>query len=214
MTLKINEIFFSIQGESTYAGLPCAFIRFSGCNLRCRYCDTVYAYTEGRTMTLGQILASVKRFNPYWVEVTGGEPLIQEETPKLIEALLEAGYEVLLETNGSLDIRCIDTRCVRIVDIKCPSSGESEKNYWKNLDHFTPRDQVKFVIQDHADYVFAKKILETVDPRIPPGQRLLSPAHPMLPMHQLAEWILADRIRARFHFQLHKWIWPHAERGC
>ncbi|RLJ05482.1 MAG: 7-carboxy-7-deazaguanine synthase, partial [Candidatus Aenigmatarchaeota archaeon] len=135
--LKVNEIFYSIQGESTFAGFPCIFIRLTGCNLRCRYCDTKYAYEEGYDIPVGRILATVKKFDCGLIEVTGGEPLIQNETPDLISALIKNGYTVLLETNGSQDISSVDKRCTRIVDIKCPSSGMDNNNYWKNLDYIT-----------------------------------------------------------------------------
>ena len=158
--LKINEIFYSIQGESTFAGCPCIFIRLTGCNLRCKYCDTKYAYKEGDDIFLDSILATVKRFDCNMVEVTGGEPLIQDETPDLISALIKNGYTVLLETNGSQDISSVDKRCIRIVDIKCPSSGMDNKNYWKNLDYLTTNDQLKFVIAHRQDYLYAKKILD------------------------------------------------------
>ncbi|GAJ03129.1 unnamed protein product, partial [marine sediment metagenome] len=160
MPLKVNEIFFSIQGESSYAGRPCVFVRLTGCNLRCSYCDTQYAYDEGREMEIGEIIDRVASYECPLVEVTGGEPLIQKETSVLIHRFLEEGFEVLLETNGSQDISQIDDRCVKIVDIKCPSSGEEEKNDLDNLTRLTDKDEIKFVIGSREDYEYARKILD------------------------------------------------------
>ncbi len=213
MALRVNEIFFSIQGESSYAGLPCAFIRLTGCNLRCRYCDTTYAYDEGKEMSLAQVVARVKRWNPFLVEITGGEPLMQEDTPALIQALIQKGYRVLLETNGSFDIAAIPPECVRILDLKCPSSGQSDKIHWQNLDRLAPKDQVKFVIQDRKDYAFAKRALKKVGTRIPCRNLLFSPVHGVLAPRSLAEWILEDGLCVRLHLQLHKVIWPESIRG-
>lgn len=213
VTLLINEIFFSIQGESTFAGLPCAFIRLAGCNLRCTYCDTAYAYDSGNAMTIPEILSKIKTFNARWVEVTGGEPLIQEGTPELIRSLLKNGYRVLLETNGSLDIAGADPACTRIVDLKCPSSGENGRIFWPNLDRMTPNDQIKFVIQDRGDYAFAQKTLPKIPSCIPSGQILFSPVSGVLPPRDLAEWILADGLRVRLHLQLHRILWPDTPRG-
>ena len=156
MNLTVNEIFYSIQGESIHAGLPCVFVRLTGCNLRCRYCDTRYAFNEGSTMAVGQILDRVASFACGLVEITGGEPLFQKGTPELAAALLAKGYDVLLETNGSLNIDRVDCRCSRIMDIKCPSSGEVSKNDPANLARLTANDQVKFVIGDHKDFWFAR----------------------------------------------------------
>lgn len=212
--LKVNEIFYSIQGESTFAGWPCIFIRLTGCNLRCRYCDTRYAYEEGDDIPLESILAKVKGFDCKLVEVTGGEPLIQDETPDLISALIKNDYTVLLETNGSQDITKIDNRCIRIVDIKCPSSGMYKETYWKNLDYLSPHDQLKFVIANREDYLYAKNVLDS--PGIKGRKKLIvnfSPVFKEMGLKELAGWILADHLKVRLHFQLHKYIWEEHTRG-
>ncbi len=212
--LRVNEIFYSIQGESTFAGFPCIFIRMTGCNLRCTYCDTTYAYEEGDDIPLDSILATVKKFDCSLIEVTGGEPLIQDETPDLILALIKNGYTVLLETNGSQDISTVDTRCARIVDIKCPSSGMDNKNYWKNLDYITLNDQLKFVIAHRQDYLYAKKVLGAV--AIKRRKKLLinfSPVFNKIDLKDLAEWILTDNLPVRLQIQLHKYIWGEHTKG-
>ena len=212
--LRVNEIFYSIQGESTFAGFPCIFIRMTGCNLRCTYCDTTYAYDQGDDIPLDSILTTVKKFDCSLIEVTGGEPLIQDETPDLISALIENGYTVLLETNGSQDISTVDTRCTRIVDIKCPSSGMDNKNYWKNLDYITPNDQLKFVIAHRQDYLYAKKVLDK--PAIKGRKKLLinfSPVFNEIDLKDLAGWMLADNLPVRLQIQLHKYIWGEHTKG-
>ena len=212
MTVKVNEIFYSIQGESTYSGMPCVFIRLSGCNLRCSWCDTAYAYDDGFDIIIDDILKQVKKFNCRLVEVTGGEPLLQAGTPVLIERLLNKGYEVLLETNGSLDTTGIDERCIKIIDVKCPSSGESKKNRLENLKRLNPLDQLKFVIETRDDYAFAKKILKEV-PAISGNRVLFSPVSKKLKPSLLAEWILDDGLEARLHLQIHKIVWPDIKKG-
>ena len=212
--LTVNEIFYSIQGESTFAGWPCIFIRLTGCNLRCRYCDTKYAYEQGHDITLDSILAKVKGFACNLIEVTGGEPLIQDETPDLISALIENGYTVLLETNGSKDISTVDKRCIRIIDIKCPSSGMEKNNYWKNLDYLNSYDQLKFVIALREDYLYAKKVLD--NPAIKGRENLkvnFSPVFNEMDLKELANWILEDHLPVRLHIQLHKYIWGENTRG-
>jgi len=212
--LRVNEIFYSIQGESTFTGFPCIFIRMTGCNLRCTYCDTTYAYDQGDDIPLDNILTTVKKFDCRLIEVTGGEPLIQNETPDLIAALIENGYTVLLETNGSQDISAVDTRCTRIVDIKCPSSGMDNKNYWKNLDYITPNDQLKFVIAHRQDYLYAKKVLDAT--AIKRRKKLLinfSPVFNEIDLKDLAEWILEDNLPVRLQIQLHKYIWGEYTKG-
>ena len=212
--LRVNEIFYSIQGESTFAGFPCIFIRLTGCNLRCRYCDTTYAYEEGNDIPIESILTTVKKFSCNLIEVTGGEPLIQDETPDLISALLDKGYTVLLETNGSQDISTVDTRCIRIVDIKCPSSGMENRNYWKNLDYITLNDQLKFVIAHRQDYLYAKKVLDS--PAIKGRKELLvnfSPVFNKIDLKTMAKWILEDNLTVRLQIQLHKYIWGEHEKG-
>lgn len=212
--MRVNEIFYSIQGESTYAGQPCVFVRLTGCNLRCSYCDTRYAYDEGRRLSIDEIIERVASFQCGLVEITGGEPLIQEETPHLIYRLLEKGFEVLLETNGSLDISPIDERCVKIVDIKCPSSGEEKKNDLENLRRLSGKDEIKFVIGCKEDYVFAKKIL-SLHGGGEPGMKppLFSPLHAQMDPKLLAEWILADHMNVRMQLQLHKIIWGADAKG-
>lgn len=214
MPLQVNEIFYSIQGESSYAGRPCAFIRMTGCNLRCAYCDTQYAYEDGTWLEIPDILQKVSLFDCRLVEITGGEPLLQEQTPALIETLLNQNFTVLLETNGSLDIGAVDERCIRIMDIKCPSSGEAGKNRLENLDVLTPSDELKFVIGSRPDYEYAKFILSTFLPERnhlqPP---LLSPVFGKIDIQTLARWILQDRLDVRLQLQLHKLIWDPGCRG-
>lgn len=213
MSLIINEIFYSIQGESLYAGLPCAFIRLTGCNLRCSYCDTGYAYNEGASLTITDIIDKVSSYGCPLVEITGGEPLIQRETPLLIKNLIENGYKVLLETNGTIDISRIDERCVKILDIKCPGSGESGKNNLDNLNMLNAKDQVKFVITNRNDYNFAKDTIIHIPARFLRENILLSPVSGQILFSDLAEWILEDKLIARFHIQLHRIIWPDIDKG-
>ena len=213
MNLKVNEIFYSIQGESVYAGLPCVFVRLTGCNLRCSYCDTKYAYDEGTTMAVPQILEQVRQFDCGLVEITGGEPLVQPCTPVLVEDLLEAGYQVLMETNGSLNIDRVNRRCSRIMDIKCPSSGEHAMNDPENLKRLTANDQVKFVIGDHDDFLFAEQKVSLLPPSLLPDRVLFSAVSGRLSPDRLARWMLEDRIKARLQVQLHKVIWPERDRG-
>ena len=214
MSLRINEIFFSIQGESLYAGLPCVFIRLTGCNLRCAYCDTRYAYAEGRDMTIPEILRQVEAYPASaLVEITGGEPLFQEKTPALVKSLLDNGRTVLMETNGSLDISRIDSRCIRIMDIKCPSSRMHAHNDPDNIRRLGPNDQIKFIIENATDYAFALNALKQLPPDFPVSSVLFSPAFGMLAPSLLAKWILRDGLGVRLHFQLHKLIWPDTERG-
>jgi len=212
--LKVNELFYSIQGESSHAGRPCVFVRLTGCNLRCSYCDTRYAYDEGQNLEIDEIIDRVTSYRCRLIEITGGEPLIQKETPELIHKLLERGFEVLLETNGSLDISNIDDRCVKIVDIKCPSSGEVKNNDLENLKKLSDKDEIKFVIGSEEDYVYAKKIMSWIGKRnlrIKPP--VFSPVHKQMNSKLLAEWILADHIDVRMQIQLHKIIWGSETRG-
>lgn len=214
MPLRVNEIFFSIQGESSYAGRPCVFVRLTGCNLRCSYCDTAFAYDEGESMGISEIVARVRRYGVPLAEVTGGEPLLQEETPLLVKELLDQGCQVLLETNGTLDVSSLDVCCVKIMDIKTPSSGEAEKNDLKNLERLTPKDELKFVIGDRADYEFSRRILERMG-RDGTEQRQVhfSPVFGVMEPRTLAEWILADNLPVRLQLQLHRIIWPAGMRG-
>jgi 7-carboxy-7-deazaguanine synthase len=214
VALLVNEIFHSIQGEAGYTGWPCAFVRLTGCNLRCSYCDTQYAYDEGVSMTVGETIDRVRAFECPLVEITGGEPLLQEETPRLIADLLDLGHTVLLETNGSRDISAVDGRCVRIVDIKCPSSGESGANDLENLRRLGPHDEIKCVIGTREDYEFAKDALRLTAERAVIGNVVhFSPVFGKLEAKDLAEWILGDRLRVRLGMQLHKIIWDPDRRG-
>jgi 7-carboxy-7-deazaguanine synthase len=213
MNLTVNEIFYSIQGESVHAGRPCTFVRLTGCNLRCRYCDTRYAFHEGTPMTVAQIVKQVAAFGCRLVEITGGEPLLQTHTPTLVDLLLQHGYHVLMETNGSLNIDRVDRRCVRIMDIKCPSSGEQASNNPSNLLRLTANDQVKFVIGNRADFHFATDWLCRLPSLMPADRVLFSAVSDQLPLDQLAAWMLEARIKARLQLQLHKVIWPHRPSG-
>jgi 7-carboxy-7-deazaguanine synthase len=209
--LHINEIFYSIQGESTYAGRPCVFVRLTGCNLRCSWCDTEYAFYEGRKLSIAEVAQIVGDYRCDLVEVTGGEPLLQEGVYPLMDSLLEAGKTVMIETSGASDVSKLDARVIKIMDLKCPGSGESARNLWSNLEHLSARDEIKFVLADRADYEFAREaIVERVlAPRV--NAILLSPVHGQLDPAELAAWILEDRLPARMQLQMHKQIWgPHA----
>ncbi len=210
--LVVNEIFHSIQGESSHAGRPCVFIRLSACNLRCTWCDTAYAFTAGESVALDRILASVASYHCDLVEVTGGEPLLQSGCHDLLSALCDAGYQVLLETGGSLDISAVDARVHRIVDVKCPGSGMADRNRWANLAVLTPGDEVKFVVADRADFDWAVEI----DRRYGMSSRcpvLFSPVFGTLSPTDLAAWLLDTGIRARLQVQLHKYLWDPQRRG-
>jgi len=213
MSLKVNEIFYSIQGESLFSGRPCIFVRLTGCNLRCTYCDTQYAYEEGEKMELAQITNRISAFNCPLVEITGGEPLFQRETPHLISKLLRNGYIVMMETNGSFDIRRVDERCIKIVDVKCPTSSESDKNDLENLKRLHPQDQIKFVIGNREDYAYAKNIIARHCPDFPGSHILFSPVSGKMSPAELADWILEDNMNVRLHLQLHTIIWPNRKKG-
>lgn len=210
--LKVSELFLSIQGEGTRAGRPCAFVRLAGCNLRCRWCDTPYALEGGRGMSISKVLARVKELGCGLVEVTGGEPLVQPAALDLLRALCDAGYETLLETNGSLDISKVDPRVVRIVDFKCPSSGEAQRNLWDNARRLTARDEVKFVVADWADYEFAREAARehSLSEKY---SVMFSPIHGQLDASTLADWILQDNLDVRLNLQLHRIIYPDRDRG-
>lgn len=212
--LNICEIFYSLQGESTFSGLPCVFVRLTGCNLNCRWCDTIYAKKEGTLICIEDIIKKVESFGCNLVEITGGEPLIQPETPTLIEELLCRGHLVLVETNGTVAINTITDRAIRIVDIKCPSSGESEKNLLQNIDHLGERDEIKFVVADRSDYDFAKALITNTNLRkISAAHIHLSPVYGAVKPEELASWILSDRLNGRLSMQLHKIIWNPERRG-
>lgn len=214
MSLKVNEIFYSIQGESSRAGRPCVFIRLTGCNLRCTYCDTAYAYEQGKEHTISQILDRVRDYRCSLVEVTGGEPLLQEQTPSLVQALLDARCQVLLETNGSLDIARVSRDCVRIVDVKCPSSGMAGIANLANLETLTVQDELKFVIGDREDFAFACKVVDLLESRgLTHGPLLFAPVFGVLAARDLAAWILERRLPVRLQLQLHKILWPRKKRG-
>ena len=209
-TLVINEIFHSIQGESTFAGLPCVFVRLTACNLRCNWCDTTYSFHEGKPLSLGDVIVKVLEYNCPLVEITGGEPLLQPNVFPLMTRLCDLGKKVLLETSGSIDVARVDPRVVKIMDLKCPGSGEDGKNLYDNLRHIDKKDEIKFVIADRADYDWAK---QTIASHQITGTILFSPVWEKLPLKTLAEWILADKLSVRMQTQWHKFIWGAETRG-
>lgn len=211
--LTVNEIFHSIQGESTLAGTPCVFVRLAACDLRCRWCDTPYAFHEGRKQSVDDVIAQVEAYGCPTVEITGGEPLLQPDVIPLMSRLLELGYRVMLETGGHRSVAGVPAGVIRIIDIKCPGSGESARNDWSNLSLLTPLDQVKFVLADRADYEFARDVIAREHLADRCGAVLLSPVHGELALKPLAEWILADRLPVRLQVQLHKYIWDPQTRG-
>lgn len=213
MGILVNEIFFSIQGESTFAGRPCVFVRLTGCNLTCSYCDTEYARTEGTWMSIDEICKQVCAFGFPIVEITGGEPLLQSETPLLVEHLLAENFTVLMETNGSMDISAVDRACIKIVDIKCPASGEAQNMDMENIYRMDAKDEFKFVISDRSDYDYAKEIIETIRKTVSGSPVLFSPVPGRLTPAVLSSWILSDRLDVRLQMQLHKIIWPETTRG-
>lgn len=211
-TLVVNEIFHTVQGESTHVGRPCVFIRLTYCNLRCTYCDTAYAFEEGKEMHVDEILSVVRAFECKLVEVTGGEPLFQNNVHPLLTRLCAEGFEVLLETSGSLDVGGVDPRVKRIVDFKCPSSSMMKKNLWENVKYLKPNDEVKFVIGTREDYEWSKSMirLHEIDKRC---SLLMSVVFGALEPAQLADWILEDKLNVRFQLQLHKYIWEPNKKG-
>ena len=211
--LTINEIFHSIQGESTYAGRPCVFVRLTACDLRCRWCDTPYAFHEGRKMSVDEVVADVESRGCNTVEVTGGEPLLQPDVYPLMRRLVESGKTVLIETGGHRSIADVPAGVVRIVDVKCPGSGESARNDWTNFAHLTRQDEVKFVIADRRDYEFAKEIVEREQLPARVNAVLFSPVHGELDPKRLSEWVIADRLDVRVQLQVHKYIWSPETRG-
>ena len=211
--LTINEIFYSIQGESTYAGRPCVFVRLTACDLRCSWCDTEYAFYEGRKQSLDDVLAEVDRLDCPLVEVTGGEPLLQEDVYPLMQSLVDRGRTVLLETGGHRSTERVPEAVVTVLDVKCPGSGEAHRNDWSNLERLRPHDEVKFVIRDRADYEYARDVITTHGLGERAAAVHLSPVHGVMDLRQLSEWALADRLAARVQVQLHKYIWDPATRG-
>ncbi|MDH5479637.1 MAG: 7-carboxy-7-deazaguanine synthase QueE [Nitrosomonas sp.] len=206
LNLRVNEIFYSLQGETSRVGLPTVFIRLTGCPLRCGYCDTAYAFTGGENISLTTILSQVASYGAHYVTVTGGEPLAQKECPSLLTALCDANYSVSLETSGALDISKVDHRVSKVMDIKTPGSGEVDKNNWSNLDHLTQQDELKFVLCDKVDYQWASEVINArhLDQLC---SILFSPVHGKLVPKDLANWILRDKLPVRMQIQLHKLLW-------
>jgi 7-carboxy-7-deazaguanine synthase len=211
--LTVNEVFFSIQGESTYAGQPCVFVRLTACDLRCAWCDTAYAFFEGRKRSIDDVIADVSRYRCPLVEVTGGEPLLQEDVHALMERLLAGGCTVLLETGGHRSIARVPGGAIAVVDVKCPGSGEADKVDWENMARLRPHDQVKFVIRDRADYEYARDVLARYDLASRTAAVLFSPVHGVLDPRDLSEWVLAERLPVRVQLQVHKYIWGAGARG-
>lgn len=212
--VRITEIYKSIQGESTYAGVPCIFVRTNRCDLRCTWCDSEFTFTGGTVMSVEEILAEVDRLGPGIVELTGGEPMLQKDIDELARRLCNSGRTVLIETGGHRDISdaVLDPRVIRVMDLKCPGSGESDKNLWSNLEHLRPTDEVKFVLADRADYDWARDVIRGrgLEGRV---NILVSVVHGRLEPSDVVEWMLADRLDARFQLQMHKFIWQPAARG-
>jgi 7-carboxy-7-deazaguanine synthase len=211
--LTVNEIFYSIQGESTFAGRPCVFVRLTACDLRCVWCDTPYAFSEGRKLSLDEVLTEVERFDCALVEVTGGEPLLQPDVYPLMERLLAAGKTVLLETGGHVSVTDVPPGVIKVMDVKCPGSGEADRHDAANFERLLSHDQVKFVVGDRADYEFARDIVRrrALDRRC--AAVLFSPVHGALDPKTLADWILADALPVRLQLQMHKYIWGAEARG-
>jgi len=212
-TLTINEIYHSIQGESTWAGLPCVFVRLTFCNLRCTYCDTEYAFYEGIKRSLGEILDAVAAYRCPMVEITGGEPLLQKNVLPLMSMLCDLDYTMLLETSGAHDISNVDPRVHRIMDLKTPGSGEVDKNLWSNIDHLTARDEVKFVMGSREDYEWSRDKVQRYDLPSRCHAVLFSPIFGRIDPREIVEWILADKLSVRFQLQMHKFIWMPTQRG-
>lgn len=211
--LTVNEIFYSVQGESSYAGQPCVFVRLTACDLRCSWCDTPYAFHEGTKRPLDDVLVEVDGFDCPLVEVTGGEPLLQEDVYALMTGLLDRAKTVLLETGGHCSTARVPAHVITILDVKCPASGEAARMDWGNLDRLRPHDEVKFVIGDRTDYEYARDVIARHDLRIRAAALHLSPVHGVLEPRTLSEWVLADRLPARIQLQLHKYIWSPTTRG-
>lgn len=205
-SLRLTEIFFSLQGETRTVGLPTVFVRLTGCPLRCQYCDTAYAFHGGSRYDIDTILAEVKKYQTKYVTVTGGEPLAQKACIPLLKRLCDEGYDVSLETSGALDVSKVDPRVVKVIDIKTPGSDEVEKNYWQNISHILPHDQVKFVICNESDYEWAKQIM-TQFRLTDLCEVLFSPSHQQINAGELADWILRDQLPVRLQIQLHKFLW-------
>jgi 7-carboxy-7-deazaguanine synthase len=211
--LTVFEIYESIQGESTHAGRPCVFVRLAACDLRCAWCDTPYAFSGGSKKSVDDILREVETFGARVVEITGGEPMLQREVTVLMQALLDAGHEVLLETGGHIPLDDVPEPVVAIVDVKCPGSGESAKMHWPNIEQLSAHDEVKFVIADRVDFEYAREVVKRYDLTARTAAVLFSPVHGTLEPDELARWILAARIPVRLQLQQHKYIWSPETRG-
>lgn len=210
--MRVNEIYRSIQGESSYMGLPCVFVRLTYCNLRCTYCDTAYAFYEGNEMSVEEVMGAVEKYGCPLVEITGGEPLLQKEVFPLMDRLIESGYTVLLETGGSIDIGDVNQSVIKIMDLKCPSSGESDRNLYGNIEKLQPYDEIKFVIGSREDYIWSKDAIQRyrLTERFPV---LFSTVFQRLQPKDLVQWLLEDNLKVRFQLQMHKYIWEPATRG-
>jgi 7-carboxy-7-deazaguanine synthase len=211
--LTINEIFYSIQGEATRAGEPCVFVRLTACDLRCSWCDTPYAFYEGHKREIEDVVAEVEQHQCHLVEITGGEPLLQDDVYPLMDTLMERGHTVMLETGGHRPLTRVPRDVIKIMDVKCPGSGEAEKNHWDNLAMLSGHDEVKFVVKDRVDYEFAREVIARHDLPSHVAAVLLSPVHGVLDPRVLSEWMLADHLHARLQLQLHKLIWSPDTRG-
>ena len=212
MNLKINEIYFSVQGESSYSGLPCIFIRLTYCNLRCTYCDSEYSFYDGKKMKIDEILKEIKKYSCNLVEVTGGEPLLQKNCINLLNELIKNNYDVLLETSGSLSISDVPNKVINIIDFKCPSSKMDSKNMWDNINYLKKNDEIKFVIGDRIDYEWTKKKIEEYKLN-QICDILISPVYGEIEPKEIVKWILEDNLKVRFQIQMHKEIWPADKKG-
>lgn len=212
--MRITEIFHSIQGESSYAGLPCVFVRLTWCNLRCSWCDSEYTFTGGTEMSVDEVMEKVRGYNCKLIEITGGEPLVQRrECCDLVKRLCDEGFSVLVETGGGLDASVLDTRAIKILDVKCPGSGEAERNFWPNLERLNPLDEIKFVIKDRADFNFALEVISKYKLSEREPYILFSPVWEAVELKALAEWVIQSSVRGRMQLQLHKYIWGPDVKG-
>ncbi len=212
--MRITEIFYSIQGESSYAGLPCVFVRLTWCNLRCTWCDSEYTFTGGTEMSLDEVMEKVRSFGCNLVEVTGGEPLVQKrECCELVRRLCDESFTVLIETGGGLDTSVLDPRAIKILDVKCPGSGEADRNFWPNLERLNPQDEIKFVIASRADFDFALEVVHKYKLSERRPHLLFSPVWGAVEFKDLADWVLHSGVRARMQLQLHKFIWGPDTKG-
>lgn len=211
--LVVHELYVSVQGESTHTGRPCAFVRLTACDLRCSWCDTPYAFTGGKKMSVDEVVAAVEQLRCPLVEITGGEPLLQADVIPLMQKLVAAGHEVLIETGGHLPIDKLPAEVVAIMDVKCPGSGEAAKMHWPNIAALRPHDEVKFVIKDRADYEYARNVVREHDLASKTEAVLFSPVHAVLAPADLAKWLLEDHLPVRLQLQQHKYVWDPQARG-